>query len=218
MLFYNRIIIYANVMCFLFTGGSCFFWFIVFCFLPPDKKYIERRRINFMKIFTRIKNSQPMGPQVLADAHNVGRLGVRLAFWERVPRKNVNEEKNMKTNILINTVALCFILFEGSAKASLTDILSKYCVPTGASNCTGLSRATYNGKSSGNTCNCSACNMYYDTSTRTCKTCEFGTYVTNRNSTKCIKPNCGAGFYASVTTGTSCGAGYYRTKLSGCDL
>ncbi len=63
----------------------------------------------------------------------------------------------MKTNILISTVAFCCLLFEGSAKASLTDIMQKYCVPKTAGNCSNAFTAKYN--ASRNTCECE--NSYY---------------------------------------------------------
>ena len=113
--------------------------------------------------------------------------------------------------IVLASALVCAM--SSKSQSALTDILQKYCVPTGASGCTGLSRATYNGSS----CECGACNMYYDKNSRSCKTCELGTYVNNRNSTECIRPSCGAGYYSEVEAGKdACPSGYYRESFSSC--
>ena len=45
-----------------------------------------------MQNFTRIKNSQPMGPKVLADAQKFGRLGVRSLTDKKSQEKIIKEE------------------------------------------------------------------------------------------------------------------------------
>ncbi len=118
---------------------------------------------------------------------------------------------NKIKSIILASALLCAM--SSTSKAGLTDILQKYCVPTSASNCTGISRATYNGSS----CECGACNMYYNKGTRTCQTCATGTYVTNRSSTECIRPTCSTDQYSeTVAGGNTCPSGYYRVTLSTC--
>ena len=112
----------------------------------------------------------------------------------------------MKTNILIHTVALCFILFEGSAKAkTLTEILGQYCVPGNASNCTGDTRATYN--TARNICECNSLERYYNVGNRDCETCITGSYASSDYKT-CEPIKCPAGYEPVLVTNGNCPSGY----------
>ncbi len=111
----------------------------------------------------------------------------------------------MRKNILIQTVALCCLLFEGSAKASLNDILSKYCVPKSASNCTGNVRATYN---SGNgLCECNSRYMHYKVADRECEDCITGSFASSDFKT-CEPLKCPSGYEAKLVTNGNCPSGY----------
>ena len=119
-----------------------------------------------------------------------------------------------KSILILASVLTCVMSSTGKSK-TLLESLQTYCVPTSGSNCTGVSRALYNETKSA--CECSACNMYYDKASRTCKTCPLGTYVTDRISTECIQPTCGIGMYPNITTGDTCPSGSYATSLSSCN-
>ena len=116
---------------------------------------------------------------------------------------------NKKQSTILVSALMCVTLSLQSKSQTLTEILQNYCVPNSCSN----DKATYtNGR-----CECGACGLYYDKSTRTCKECPAGTYVDDRYSTECIKPDCGVGSYGVVEVGaTDCGVGYYKVSLSSC--
>lgn len=120
---------------------------------------------------------------------------------------------NKKLSILVSTF-LCVALSSNVKSETLIESLQRYCVPT-AEVCGTVARATYN--TSESACECSACGMYYDKISRSCQTCPEGTYVNNRYSTECIRPDCGIGNYGVVETGkTDCGIGFYKVALSSC--
>ena len=116
---------------------------------------------------------------------------------------------NKKQSTILVSALMCVTLSLQSKSQTLTEILQNYCVPNSCSN----NKATYtNGR-----CECGACGLYYDKSTRTCKECPAGTYVDDRYSTECKKPDCGVGSYGVVEVGTTdCGVGYYKVSLSSC--
>ncbi|MDE6224354.1 MAG: hypothetical protein K2M23_02650 [Alphaproteobacteria bacterium] len=106
------------------------------------------------------------------------------------------------------------MLKSNNSYANLTDTLMKYCIPK-EGYCS--NKATYGTVSNKSVCICSACNMYYDETTRSCKTCATGTYVTNKYSTSCSTPTCPDGYEKQVNVGKSvCPDGYYGITLSGC--
>ena len=118
---------------------------------------------------------------------------------------------NKIKSIILTSALLCTV--SSTTNANLTDILSKYCVPT-SGNC--AVKATYNEATS--KCECAACNTYYDKESRTCKVCPLGSYVNTKGATECIQPSCEVGYYPDVdTSDPSCGAGYYQEVLSSCN-
>ena len=129
----------------------------------------------------------------------------------------------MNKRVIMVSVIACMTVSIKTNSATLSQALSAYCVPGNESICTGKERATFTGTSatsdalSKNYCQCGACNMYYDKSSRICKECPVGTYVNDRLSTECIRPSCGAGQYSEVEVGKNeCPKGYYKEVFSSC--
>ena len=129
----------------------------------------------------------------------------------------------MNRKRVVMLIITCITLSAEANSSTLSQLLSAYCVPTDASKCIGKERATFTGTSattdaiSKNYCQCGACNMYYDKSSRSCKECPTGTYVNDRISTECISPSCGLGHYSEVEVGKNeCPKGYYKETFSSC--
>lgn len=120
-----------------------------------------------------------------------------------------------KSIILSGAFLLCFgKCLYASDSSELNKLLVKYAVPSSFLYC-GRNRAFYDKTTQKATCQ--ECGMFYDTSIRACQDCPEGTYVNNRYSTECIRPDCGIGNYGVVETGkTDCEIGFYKFNLSTC--
>ena len=114
--------------------------------------------------------------------------------------KQKKGKKTMKKQL--STIMLSLIvslsLSQKSNSATLTQLLSAYCVPKNASDCSGSGKATFTGSNSVNAlatnyCKCSDVGMYYDKESRSCKSCANGTYTKDYTSTQCKKIPCPAG-------------------------
>jgi hypothetical protein len=92
---------------------------------------------------------------------------------------------------------------------SLTDLLkdklAKYCIPKDGQGCTDLQKAAYDSGASGsNKCGCSCVDMAYNTTTRSCDACEFGS--AGKYATSCNVASCPAGT-ALVDISSGCPSG-----------
>ncbi len=117
----------------------------------------------------------------------------------------------MRKYILIPTVALCCLLFEGVAKASLTDILSKYCVPKSGSSCTAGIKATYN--QSRNICECDSNLKRYNSGNRACENCITGSYASSDFKT-CEPIKCPSGTVVKLISNGNCPSGYGLKQIT----
>ena len=95
-----------------------------------------------------------------------------------------------------------------SKNLSLTEILTKYCVPSSESDC--ANRATYN--STKNICECSLDNQFYNPTKRSCESCIYGSFA-KEDFSGCEPITCPQGFERFLIDG-ECPAGYYLTTIS----
>ncbi len=126
---------------------------------------------------------------------------------------------NKIKSVFLASALLC--MMPSVSKADLTEILQKYCVPKDGSNCTGASRATYNGKSSGNTCDCSSTDMYYNVDNRACENCPDGKTVDPENNYQCKALNCIEEIIQKQNPNPNSGFFFYTicaTKEEQCDI
>jgi hypothetical protein len=100
-------------------------------------------------------------------------------------------------------------------RAALTSSLKNYCIPKDESSCSLPSLASYNSAGpAANKCQCPCDDMRYDTASRKCVECEYGS--TGRFATGCKTPTCPAGWvWRDFASG--CPAGFfYRDESSSC--
>ena len=99
----------------------------------------------------------------------------------------------MRTSIIIHTIGLCFLLFEGTAKAKpLTEVLGEYCVPTSGAYCSNAFAAKY------------------DTDSNSCK-CKNNTYLKYDSDERHCEVNCPGGHIALPTS--ACPNGYFPMMI-----
>ena len=135
----------------------------------------------------------------------------------------MKKNQNSLIVLAISMISIMSIYTSKTARgASLSQIMSTYCVPASGGNCDPKVKATFIGTAntnytsiSENYCECPEDNMRYDKAARVCSLCPAYTFAASRTSTECWDLYCAdTGDYPSLLSGNDCPNGYEKILYS----